>query len=111
MVFYLEQVEGKLNEAAKALHEAVRSGNQAAAEAIYTKYVGEFPEHAGTCWWTFNAAAAVRRNHGVFTEAAERFDAMWGEGSHVWNSEDFHKFMAKMAAEKVGGEWRVCWEY
>lgn len=110
MCYWIEQTAGVLDDTARALDTAVRAGDMATAQRIYTGVTGEpgsQPANHDNCWWLYNAAGRIRSHTGFGPEAVEKF------AGREFDMSDRHYFEAKaaLATRKLGGTWRVLWEY
>lgn len=101
-MYYIEQTEGQLNDQAHALAEAVRRDDMPAAARIFreaTGRAGSQPETRENVWWLYNADRCIRTHCGGLTPYA-RFPG----------KEDYEQ-LARVASAKLGGKWRVVYEY
>ncbi len=101
-MYYIKQIEGKLNDMANELTEAVKRDDIPTAARIFreaTGREGSQPETRENVWWIYNAADCIRNHCGDLTTYA-RFPGQ----------EDYEK-LARVAAAKLGGKWKVIYEY
>ena len=100
-MYYIEQVEGKLAEAAHQVWQAVKDGDMETAKMIYRQFVGE-PLTDNAVWWRYNAPSSVRCASGLTIADCVKFHGTSKQRAHQ---------AARLAERKVGGKWQVVYEY
>ena len=100
-MYYIEQVEGTLKEASEGLRLAVRDGEMEVAKVIYRQHVGE-PPTISRIWWMFNAPSRVARHSRLTADDWATFHG--SQKSRAYQA-------ARLAESRVGGKWRVFYEY
>ena len=100
-MFYIEQEEGKLVDAAHECWQAVKDGNMETAKRIYRQFVGE-PPTDNEVWWRFNAPSSIRCASRLTTTDYAKFHGTSKQCAYQ---------AARLAERKVGGKWQVVYEY
>ena len=108
-MYYIQQVEGPLVEAANAIRAAVKSGDLNHAHEIFERATGRtrnVPTPDEKLWWKFNAPDVCRGSTGIVTvddwhELYERYS----------DEEQRAKAAARLAERKVGGRWEAVYTY
>jgi len=104
-MYYIEQVEGELVNAAHKLWQAVKDNDMQLAESIYRQYVDSEPPQPVTkenVWWVYNAPGRVRTASKLTVADYASFRGT--EERRAYQS-------ARLAEYRVGGKWDVVYEY
>ena len=111
MVYIVQQTEGKLVEASKALFEAFKAGDFAEVERVYREATGEeppFPADTRHTWWKYNAIDIVRRFHPRNKRQEKALKKIY---STTRSDEQAAYLEAQLAKRSVGGTWEYFYEY
>jgi hypothetical protein len=100
-MYYIEQAHGELANAGHRLHRAVKNCTMETAKRIYRQYVGEPPTDS-LLWWIYNAPSRIRQASGLTADDWAAFNG---------TQEQRCKQAARLAEQRVGGTWVVCYEY
>lgn len=102
------QTEGKLNDLANGLFQAVKSGDFDKASELFEQVTGQEgsqPANSENVWWLFNAADCIRTHHEVNTDKAIKISGDKYFGKRYFES------VKRLATEKHGGKWEMRYEY
>lgn len=117
MCYWIEQETGSKADKARALWQAVHTGDYAKAQEIYTAETGKLgsqPCNATNVWWLYNADSAIRSNHSITLDASAKHIGYKDYAdfcSHYGNEKRLYEAMAVLASRVYGGTWCVNWEY
>jgi len=102
-MYYIEQTEGKLVDAAETVRQAIQDGDFERARQLYINAMGVDPQVEGQTWWKYCAYHHIVTNAGLTVEDYASFTGNTQE-------KRMHQ-AAALATRRVGGTWAVRYEY
>lgn len=105
MYYKIQQVEGRLADAAKSILGAVKAGNLDLADKILRDEVGRSPDFVSslekTVWFATEAPDACRGAHGLTVDDWRDLRKCYGGGRQMYEA------AARLAERYHGGKWIV----